>query len=169
MTAPVIMRERRHHIAGVRQLNTAAFEGDLEAGIVDALREAVSPLVSLVALGDDHVIGHIMFSPVALSSRPELSIMGLAPMAVLPPRQRQGIGSALVEAGIAECRRIGADAIVVLGHREYYPRFGFTRASAFGLRSEFDVPDDVFMAMELWAGALGNSGGVVRYHAAFGG
>ena len=95
--------------------------------------------------------------------------MGLAPMAVAPARQRQGVGSALARAGIAACRDLGFGAVIVLGHPEYYPRFGFVPASRFGLRSEYDVPDDVFMAMELKPGALhGRGPGTIRYHPAFG-
>ena len=93
--------------------------------------------------------------------------MGLAPMAVLPGRQRQGIGSELVRAGLDECRRLGFGAIVVLGHAEYYPRFGFVPASKFGLKSEYDVPDDVFMALELIPGALRGRAGTIRYHPTF--
>jgi putative acetyltransferase len=85
----------------------------------------------------------------------------------LPGRQKQGIGSRLVEAGLDECRRAGFDVVVVLGHPEYYPRFGFRPASIFGLRSEYDVPDPVFMAMELTPGAAMGVQGLVRYHEAF--
>ena len=93
--------------------------------------------------------------------------MGLAPMAVLPEEQRRGIGSALVRAGLDECRRLDVSAVIVLGHADYYPRFGFLPAQAFGVTSEYDVPADVFMALELKAGALGTCAGLARYHAAF--
>ena len=89
-------------------------------------------------------------------------------MAVVPSRQRQGIGSSLVQAGLHESRRLGFDAVVVLGHAGYYPRFGFLTASSFGLASEYEVPDDVFMALELRSGALRECSGTIRYHAAFG-
>ena len=153
----------------VRELNRAAFGGPDEARIVDAIRGAVSPIVSLVA--DDHgtVVGHILFSPVTLTSASHLPVMGLAPMAVLPAHQRQGIGSALVRAGLDACRALGAVGVVVVGHAAYYPRFGFVAASRFGLGCEYDVPDDVFMAVELAAGALAGHAGTVRYHAAFAG
>jgi putative acetyltransferase len=124
-------------------------------------------LVSLVAVDDDAVEGHILFSPVTLLSHTDLPIAGLAPMAVLPKRQRQGIGSTLVRAGLDHCRRLGFVAVVVLGHAGYYPRFGFVPASRFGVRSEYDVPDDVFMALELTPGALRDRSGTIRYHPAF--
>ena len=165
-----IRPERTDDLGGVRQVNLSAFETDLEANLVDALRAQADPLVSLVAVGehaDGGIVGHILFTPVTLSSQPNLPIMGLAPMAVMPERQRQGIGSDLVRAGIDACRDTGCIAIVVLGHAEYYPRFGFVPASRFGLVSEYDVPDDVFMALELTAGVLRGNAGTIRYHPAF--
>jgi putative acetyltransferase len=93
--------------------------------------------------------------------------MGLAPMAVLPMYQNQGIGSQLVREGLKECQRLGHDIVVVLGHSEYYPRFGFGPASLKGLRSEYDVPDEVFMVAELIPDALKGRGGLVKYHEEF--
>lgn len=162
-----IRRERPEDIPEVRRVNQSAFDTALEADLVDALRQHARPIVSLVAVESDVVVGHILFSPVTLSSEPEVAIMGLAPMAVVPTRQRHGIGSALVRAGLEACRRLGGTAVIVLGHPGYYPRFGFVPASAFGLVSEYDVPDDVFMALELRAGALRGKAGMVRYHPAF--
>jgi putative acetyltransferase len=162
-----IRSERPEDISGIRRVHQTAFGTDIEADLVDALRTQSQPLISLVAHDDDTVVGHILFSPVNLSSQPGLHILGLAPMAVMPARQRHGIGSALVRAGLEESRRLGFAAVVVLGHAEYYPRFGFKPASAFGLVSEYDVPDDVFMAIELEAGAFGSKPGTIRYHPAF--
>jgi putative acetyltransferase len=88
-------------------------------------------------------------------------------MAVIPARQRHGIGSALVRDGLETCKRIGASAVVVVGHATYYPRFGFASASRFGLRCQYDVPDDVFMATELDPGALKGVAETIRYHPAF--
>jgi putative acetyltransferase len=93
--------------------------------------------------------------------------MGLAPMAVMPARQRQGIGSLLVLEGLKRCRGAGVAAVVVVGHAAYYPRFGFVPGSRFSIRCEYDVPDDVFLARELHDGALRGVSGTVRYHPAF--
>ena len=164
----LIRAERDTDHAAVHALNAAAFPTSAEADLVDALRREARPLVSLVAECDGTVVGHILFSPVSLENRPDLGIMGLAPMAVVPDHQRSGIGSALVRAGLAECRRLGFSAVVVLGHPEYYPRFGFSPSVRYGIRSEYDVPDEVFMALELVPGALREASGTVRYHPAFG-
>lgn len=153
----------------IRRLNEAAFPGQEEAALVDALRAAAAPLISLVAEEDGRILGHILFSPVTIEGRAAGLWMGLAPMAVSPDRQRSGIGSALIEAGLDACRELGAEVVVVLGHLEYYyPRFGFLPASGFGVRSEYPNAGDAFMALELKPGALAHgSTAVVRYHRAF--
>ncbi len=151
----------------VHRVNESAFETHLEVDLVDALRQQEPAVLSLVAIRDGSVVGHIMFSPVSLSEHPGLRIMGLAPMAVAPPHQRDGVGSALVRAGLERCKELGYGAVVVLGHPEYYPRFGFSPASRFGIGCEYDVPDDVFMMLELQPGSLDGTSGVIRYHDAF--
>jgi putative acetyltransferase len=162
-----IRPEHQADILSIRTVNQAAFSTSTEADLVDALRERARPIVSLVADEDGAIVGHIMFSPVTLLPHPDLHIMGLAPMAVVPARQRHRIGSALVHEGVERCRELGFAAVVVLGHARYYPRFGFTPASRFSLRCEYDVPDEVFMAIELDAGTLRGRSGTIRYHAAF--
>lgn len=164
----LIRAEEKNDVSGVHAVNTTAFETHSEADLVDALREQASPVVSLVADQDGVIVGHIMLSPVTLSGHPEVKIMGLGPMAVVPEVQRRGIGSELVRAGLEQCRQLGFTAVVVLGHPDYYPRFGFSPASHFDIDSEYEVPDDVFLAMELQPGALNGVTGRVQYHAAFG-
>jgi putative acetyltransferase len=149
----------------VFRINAAAFPSPAEAGLVDVLRVQASPIVSLVACLADELVGHIFFSPVTLHGEADLQLMGLAPMAVAPGRQNSGIGSLLVGAGLDRCRAIGA--VVVLGHPDYYPRFGFVPASGFSIDSEYDVPDEVFMAQELVPGALRQVTGRIHYHPAF--
>lgn len=162
-----IRDEQAADIPAIRAITCAAFRSSGEADLIDALRARTAPIVSLVADDAGSVAGHIMFSPVTLSGHADLKIMGLAPMAVAPEMQRLGVGSALVRAGLDRCRDLGFDAVVVLGHAEYYPRFGFVPASRFGIASEYNVPDDVFMAMELVPGALQGKAGTARYHPAF--
>jgi putative acetyltransferase len=153
--------------AAIRAVNEAAFESPAEADIVDALRAKGAELLSLVAERDGPILGHVVFSRVSLAGHGELMLMGLGPMAVLPGQQRQGIGSVLVGEGLIRCRRLGAHAVVVVGHPRYYPRFGFTAASRYGLRCEYDVPDDVFMVAELTRGVLQGVAGLIRYDEAF--
>jgi len=90
-------------------------------------------------------------------------------MAIIPEHQRRGIGSALVREGLDVCRRLGHSVVIVLGHAEYYPRFGFRPAGRFGIRPPFEVPNEVFMVLELRDGALARVSGVVRYSDAFDG
>jgi len=151
----------------VYAVHSAAFKTASEADLVDALRIKAHPLVSLVAESSERIVGHILFSPARMSGHPELLIMGLAPMGVLPGRQRRGVGSALVRAGLEACRQLGVSVVVVLGHPAYYPRFGFLPSSRFDISSEYDVPEEVFMAIELQPNALAKKSGKVCYHEAF--
>jgi putative acetyltransferase len=162
-----IRPERPADAAAIDAVNRAAFGQPAEATLVADLRDQASPLVSLVAEEGREVVGHVLFSPVTLTNHADVKIMGLAPMAVLPAMQRRGIGSTLARAGLDACTRLGCDAVVVLGHAQYYPRFGFQPASAFGVRCEYDVPDEVFMALELAPGRLAGKSGTIRYHPAF--
>jgi putative acetyltransferase len=164
----IIREERQGDAERIHAVNLAAFETATEADLVNALRARETQLISLVAEEDATIIGHILFSPVTLASGPGLTLMGLAPMAVVPSRQRQGVGSSLVREGLERCRLLKADAVVVLGHPEYYPRFGFSPASRFSLRSEYDVPEEAFMVRELRERALSGLSGTIRYHPVFG-
>jgi putative acetyltransferase len=154
-------------VDAIRAVNLTSFETAAEAKLVDALRERAMPVVSLVAEEEGAIVGHIMFSPATVENRPGLRMMGLGPMAVAAPFRRRGIGSSLVREGLDACRRIGVCGVVVLGHPTYYPRFGFRAASRFGLRTEYDVPDEVFMAVDLAPGCLPGAAGTIAYHPAF--
>lgn len=164
----IIRVENENDQAAVHAVNVSAFATSSEADLVDILRRQAQPIVSLVAEENSEVVGHIMFSPVSLSGSPDLKMMGLGPMAIAPEYQRGGIGSALVRSGLRQCRQLGFVAVVVLGHPDYYPRFGFSPSSRFDIDSEYDVPPEVFMAMELQPGVLSGTTGRVKYHDAFG-
>jgi putative acetyltransferase len=160
----IIRPEKPDDVAAIRIVNERAFGRPAEAELVEALRAHGKATLSLVAEQNAQVVGHILFSPVTIESENQLIAgIGLAPLTVLPEWQNRSIGSQLVEAGLAECRSAGHERAVVLGHARYYPRFGFVPASRYGLRSEYDVPDDVFMAIELRDGALQGCVGLVRY------
>lgn len=163
----LIRAEQEGDRAAVHAVNLAAFETSAEADLVGALREQAEPVISLVAEDNGAIVGHIMFSPVSLSGHPGLKMMGLAPMAVAPKHQRKGIGSALVQMGLEQCKQLGFVAVVVLGHPEFYPRFGFSPSTRFGIGSEYEVHEEVFMAKELQPAALGGKTGIVKYHDAF--
>lgn len=167
-TMIVVRPERIADFASVRKINEEAFGQPNEADLVYALRMHVSPYISLVAQLDRQLVGHIFFSPVTVQSE-EASFLalGLAPMAVLPEFQKQGIGSQLVREGLKECLRIRHPVVVVLGHPGYYTRFGFAPAKPKGILCRYPVPDDVFMVIELTPGALGGRRGMVTYHPDF--
>ena len=153
----------------IRDVLVRAFESDDEARLVDALRGRTDPQISLVA--DDPlagVVGHILFTPVEIRGDADRSTaIGLAPMAVVPERQRSGVGSLLVGAGLAACAALGDPVVVVLGHPDYYPRFGFRQAWDLGLYYRRPGPEPAFMVCELERGALRGRTGEVVYHAAF--
>jgi putative acetyltransferase len=163
----IIRPEQPSDQSEVHAINISAFETPAEADLVDALRAQADPVVSLVAECDGQVLGHILFSKVTLAGHPDIAIMGLAPMAVLSEHQRKGIGSALINAGIEACKQLGTAALVVLGHPGYYPKFGFVSSAQFGIKSDYEVPDDVFLAMELQPNALEGRSGTISYHSAF--
>jgi len=152
----------------VHQVHLAAFEQPLEAALVDRLRHTTEPFISLVAEVEGEVVGHILFTPVTVGDGPDRrQALGLAPMAVAPEHQRCGIGQALIEHGLEVCRTAGHSVVVVLGHSDYYPRFGFEPASRYQLQYEVPVPDEAFMVLELVPGALAAHSGTVRYHPEF--
>lgn len=141
-----------------------AFESDAEATLVRALRAepAFDPALSLIAIEDDQPLGHILFTPAPIvDASNEHPALALAPMAVRADRQRRGIGTALVRAGLDACRARAHDIVHVLGHPAYYPRFGFRPAPA--ITCPFDPSGEAFMVLELRTGALANVRGNVRY------
>jgi putative acetyltransferase len=158
-----IRSERPEDYPEVREVNERAFGGVAEAMLVEMLRAASRAVVSLVAVDQNRVVGHVLFSPVTVAEAPEnFSGVGLAPMSVLPEFQNRGIGSRLVREGLEVCRQRGYEVVVVLGHIAYYPRFGFVRAKDCGRDNEYNAVDS-FMVMELRKGVLDRIHGLVKY------
>ena len=154
----------------VYEVNKLAFKQEDEARLVEKIRQSPNYIaeLSLVAIKDKKVVGHILFSIVNIKNDKEATqILSLAPMATLPEYQNQGIGSLLVKKGLEECRKLGYKAVVVVGHPNYYPRFGFIPAKEKGLKLPFDAPDEAFLVNELMPGALDHISGTIEYPPAF--
>jgi putative acetyltransferase len=160
-----VREEDPDDVAAVRDLNRRAFGQDQESNIVDALRANGAALLSLVATLNDRAVGHIMYSRAVIGG----SVRGaaLGPMAVLPEFQRQGIGSKLIEVGNRKLKEAGCPFIIVVGHADYYPRFGFRPASEHGIQCEWDVPDDVFMLLVLDQAKMASVSGSAKYRHEF--
>ena len=176
----MIREETADDIPVVHQVNAAAFGRPNEAELVDKMRQGGKFTLSLVAEVAGQVVGHVLFTPVTVvaekvqdtskraTHQETWTAVALGPVAVLPDFQKQGIGAQLIWAGLAACLERGHDVVAVLGHPTYYPRFGFVPSVKYGITSEYDVPDEVFMIVELREGALGGRMGVVKYAVEFG-
>lgn len=163
-----IRSENGEDAGAVRHVLEAAFGSSEEADLVERLREAGKAVISLMAECEGRVVGHVMFSPVTLApAQVGFKGIGLAPVAVLPRFQKRGIGSHLICEGLERCREAGYEIAVVLGDHTFYERFGFSRASDYGLGNEYGVDED-FMVMELSEGALAKVTGTVKYQPEFG-
>ena len=164
----VVREEQPQDIPAVREVNLQAFGQTQEADLVDTLRQNCNDSLSLVAVMQNQVVGHILFSPAAIGSEGgTVRGMALAPMAVLPQHQRQGIGSELARAGITRLEGSECPFVIVLGHAGYYPRFGFEPASRHGIRSEWEVPDDAFMILVLNPAQMQGVSGVAKFRPEF--
>jgi len=164
-----VREERQKDIQAIREVNTRAFGQTTEASIVDALRKNCPGILSLVAVDNGRIVGHILFSPAVIECEGRnVAGMGLAPMSVLPESQHRGIGTALVSAGIGLLRERQCPFVIVLGHAGYYPRFGFERASHYAIRSQWEgIPDEAFMVLMLDRPAMQDISGIARYRAEF--
>jgi putative acetyltransferase len=161
-----IVEETHAHAPSIADLHRAAFGGEFEAELVARLHRDGLVAVSLVALDDNAIVGHILFSALAVEvDGRTVRAVSLAPLAVRPDRQRTGIGARLVEAGLARLRDAGWNAVIVLGYPAYYAHFGFSASLARKLSSPY--VGDAFMALALTKGALDGKAGSVRYPAAF--
>jgi putative acetyltransferase len=164
----VIRQEQRVDGAAITSLLEACFPSAAEAQLVEALRQAGHLPISLVAERDGQLVGHLAFSPVDIE-RASAGIpgesgpgLGLAPLAVPTEHRRQGIATRLVEAGLEQARRLGYRWVVVLGEPDYYGRFGFQAASAFGLRDAYGG-GDAFQVIALQPGGIPQGSGLVSF------
>jgi putative acetyltransferase len=165
-----IRPERSGDEEAIAAVNRSAFGSEKEVTLVSALRKSryFIPELSLVAADGDRIVGHILLSPITIHTESgPVAVLSLAPMAVVPDRQREGIGSLLVERALAAAANLGHTIVVVIGHPAYYPRFGFGPAGQEGLVAPFEVPDDAFMVLELRAGALNGVAGSVEFSPPF--
>jgi putative acetyltransferase len=162
-----IRREQPEDVLSIREVNDRAFGRGSEGAVIEILRGACESLISLVAVVDGRLVGHILFSPVELEADDGTTVrgLGLAPLAVLPEWQMQGIGTELARAGLAAIAETTCPFVVVLGHSGYYPRFGFEKASSHGIRCQWHVAEEAFMVLVLDVEAMRGVSGVARYRA----
>ena len=163
-----IRQEHPQDIKAIRELNVLAFGQTQEADLVDKLRQNCDNLLSLVALMDNHVVGHVLFSTATIEAEDGVVLgMGLAPIAILPEYQQRGIGSERVRTGIDRLASRLCPFVIVLGYANYYPRFGFEPASRYGIRSEWEVPTEAFMILVLNESEMQGVSGVAKYRPEF--
>jgi len=161
-----IRQETDQDYRGITHVNNLGFGQKNEGELILKLRKTRKfiPELSLVAEVQSGIVGHILFYPIEIKSQGQVfPSLALAPMAVIPEYQKKGIGGELVKEGLKRARDLGFKSVIVLGHAAYYPRFGFEPASRWDIRPPFDVPDDVFMALELVRDGLKGAQGVVVY------
>ena len=143
-----------------------------EGKLVDKLRKAPTFIeeLSLVAEHNGQVVGHILFTPIIIDNgQQQFRSLVLAPVSVLPEFQKRGIGGQLIRAGHQKAIELGFQSVILIGHPEYYPRFGYKPASTWGIKTHYELPsDDVFVAVELIEGALSNVSGMVIFPPEFG-
>ncbi|WP_241138535.1 GNAT family N-acetyltransferase [Bacillus mycoides] len=145
------------------------FSDKKEHELVKRIREcdAFIPELSIVAV-DEEIVGHIMLSKITIEQDgTTVDSLALAPVSVAPSHQKKGIGGKLIGAALEKAKELGYGSVVVLGHPEYYPKFGFKKASEWNIKAPFEVPEEVFMVMELTGNALEGVEGVVQYSSAF--
>lgn len=162
-----IRQETKDDQPEVYAINTQAFGQEGEAMLVDRLRKTPSfvPELSLVATSGDRLVGHILFSIISISdgNGNKVESLALAPMAVRPEFQQQGIGGQLIQNGLKKARELKYTSVIVLGHEHYYPKFGFLPAEKWDIQSPYDVPSSFFMAVELIPDGLKDVNGMVQY------
>lgn len=164
-----IRQESISDFQSIYEVNHLAFKQDNESQLIEKIRQGDTfiPELSLVAEQNKMVMGHILFSKIKIVGNENINSLALAPMAVHPNFQHQGVGSLLIIEGLKRATQLGYKHVIVLGHKDYYPKFGFSKAALWNIRCPFEVPDDHFMAKELVANSLKNINGIVEYPPVF--
>lgn len=162
-----IRQENKDDTKEIYEINSLAFGQENEAKLVNLLRDSATfvPELSLVATIDNKLVGHILFTKIKIADdkQNEFDSLALAPMAVRPENQKSGIGGQLIRAGLDKARELNFKSVIVLGHRNYYPKFGFVPTEKWNIKSPFDVPTEAFMGIELIDGGFNNVNGTVKY------
>lgn len=165
----IIRQETKDDFNEVFKLNHKAFGQDSEAKLVDALRNNPTvfvPELSLVATIDNKIVGHILFTKIKIENDTQnvFDSLALAPMAVKPDNQKKGIGRQLIRVGLDKARELNFQSVIVLGHKDYYPKFGFEPTTKWNIKSPFSISDKGnFMGIELVMDGLKNVSGTVKY------
>jgi putative acetyltransferase len=166
MTDITFRKEAANDCKEIREVNDIAFGQNQEGKLIDKLRikaEYINEL-SIIALFGNKIVGHILFFPVSVVfNEKRHQTLSLGPMAVLPEYQKQGIGGELIRRGLKKAEELGFKSVVVLGHPEYYPRFGFRKSARWNIRDPFGAPEEAMMAIELEKGSLEFGGGIIEY------
>lgn len=165
-----IRPENNADIPRIYQVTELAFRQNNESELINKVRssEAFIPGLSLVAVLNEQIIGHILFSKIHIqTAKGPKEVLSLAPMAVIPDHQQKGVGGQLIRAGLEEAAKSGFAGVLVLGHPGYYPRFGFQPAADFGIECPFPAPAEAWMALELIPGGLKNKAGMAVFPEVF--
>ncbi|UCG71217.1 MAG: N-acetyltransferase [Thermoplasmata archaeon] len=160
-----IRQEQKSDHQKVYDINKQAFNQENESKLIEKIRngENFVPELSLVAELNGEIVGHILFSKIKIIGDAEYESLSLAPMAVAPKHQKQGIGGELVKTGLETAKKLGFESVILVGHSDYYPRFGLKKSSLWGIKCPFEVPDEAFMAIELVEDSLKNKKGYVQF------
>ena len=162
-----IRKEVASDFPDVYELNKASFGQESEPKLVELLRKsnAFIPELSLVATMNNKIVGHILFTKIKIKddNGKEFDSLALAPMAVRPDLQKQGLGGKLIHYGLNKATELGYKSAIVLGHEHYYPKFGFVPTARWKIKAPFDVPTNVFMGIELVENGLVDVTGTVQY------
>jgi len=165
----IIRREKNEDFKSIYEINYQAFKQKNESELIERIRGSKNfvPGLSLVAEKNGKIVGHLLLSKIKIKGEKVYKSLILAPLAVLPELQKQGIGEKLIKEGLKKARELGFSSVIVVGHKDYYPKFGFEKASKWNIKCSFEVPDEAFMAIELNNGALAEKSGIAEFSKEF--